>query len=767
MKLIRNARSALSRFFAEEPQKPEMNIISVARGDHISAQYDVQPYNPDALIVKKGYDTLDDMRADDQINAVMNMKKKARLSTGWEIHPASTSKADTDAAEFCKWNLERLAGTFNTNLLQILSGLDYGFSATEIIWKLNKEPGDYNGKIILDALKTRKPHHITFYQDEHGNLLEDGVAQETASGEIIRMRKDKFIIYTYQEEFDNIYGRSDYRSFYREWWIKSVILKFYAMWLERFPFPPTIGWYPPGTPDDDVDDLMDILEHLQTGTTATLPMGFTLDQLDVPSTASAAYERAIAIMNKGITRGALVPDLLGFTDSSSRGSYALGKSHFDVFLWVLRDLGFSLGTILTEQLLTPLVQYNFNADVPQFVMPSPEEDLESRSQILKVLLDGQVVDPNEEWVRDYMNVPQADQDYVGTYGERRNIYSISDALKDKVNNLQTQVRLAEVREGTAPDLTRELTQYEKAANVQFDDIDYAFEKWERDLSGIVADILHKEIGGLLPDISDYYQEKSYRKINSLKIPIKDIRDEMVSAMAEAYLTSMAMGVQEIESSLDRQLTFTDGEKIETFAITTAEDRPKPTEMLERFRERIPMTKTEWQALLVKFRSQSFTVAGQLERKIIAEIQRIIYRAIDEDWFVADLQKNIEAAGIKYTGRAWNYPPETPMQKHHTNLVFRNAISNVYNGARRDLYFDPEIDEYVPALQYSAILDSSVRESHRAMDGRIYDKSDKIWQEWFPPNGHNCRCLVVPVTANMDYTVSDPTDLTADAGFGRV
>jgi SPP1 gp7 family putative phage head morphogenesis protein len=750
MSFIQKLKTAIQVF---REDAPDLTIQSTARGDYISAQYGITPYNPDALLSKKTYTIIDEMRHDDQVRSVMTLKKFARISPGWQIQPASSAKSDAAAAEFCKWNLENLAGTFNKHLFQLMSALDYGFSVTEKNWELSKEKGTtYEGKIILSTLKTRDPQYFTFYQDIYGNLEKEGIAQEQVSGQIQRMPIDKFILYSYQEEFDNLYGRSDYRAFYREWWIKSVILKFYAMWLERFPFPPTIGWYPPGTSEADIDALEDVLEHLQTGTIATLPMGVILDQLEISATASDAYKVAIDTMNRGITRGALVPDLLGYTESGSRGSYALGKKHFDVFIWILEDLGSSISTLITEQLLTPLTQYNFDAQAPTFQMISPEEDPEVKSKILKILLDAGVVDPSEEWVRDYLNVPQKNQPYIRKFQEYR---EAPLWVEESVARLPKQ-SVSAFRETPEPFPFRTLTEYEKATMIDYSETKFFLEKWVADISEKVSDNLFKNLAQVIPQIKEYFQNKDYRSVRNLYLDTKEIETEMENQFAEVYLLSMATGVSEMENSLNQRLTFQ-----EDFA-------PTPSERLKQFIGRVPITKTEWLKLVSGFKSKAFTVAGFIESDIVDEIQRIVYKAIDEDWFITDLVKAIEQSQIQYTGKAWSLPPGTPMKKYHTNLVFRNAISDIYNGARRDLYFDPDVTDYVPALQYSAIMDERTRQTHREMDGRIYLKSDPVWQEWFPPNGHNCRCTIIPVTSNLNYVISQPVPagVKPDAGFSK-
>lgn len=48
------------------------------------------------------------------------------------------------------------------------------------------------------------------------------------------------------------------------------------------------------------------------------------------------------------------------------------------------------------------------------------------------------------------------------------------------------------------------------------------------------------------------------------------------------------------------------------------------------------------------------------------------------------------------------------------------------------------------LQYRTAKDERVREQHRILDGITLPPSDKFWDEFFPPNGWNCRCSAVQV-----------------------
>ncbi len=48
------------------------------------------------------------------------------------------------------------------------------------------------------------------------------------------------------------------------------------------------------------------------------------------------------------------------------------------------------------------------------------------------------------------------------------------------------------------------------------------------------------------------------------------------------------------------------------------------------------------------------------------------------------------------------------------------------------------------LQYRTAGDGRVRPEHAALDGVTLPPSDSFWQEFYPPNGWNCRCNVVQV-----------------------
>lgn len=72
------------------------------------------------------------------------------------------------------------------------------------------------------------------------------------------------------------------------------------------------------------------------------------------------------------------------------------------------------------------------------------------------------------------------------------------------------------------------------------------------------------------------------------------------------------------------------------------------------------------------------------------------------------------------------------------------------------------------LQYRTAADEHVRRSHRLLHNVTLPITSKFWDYYFPPNGWNCRCNVVPVRKS-DYPLSDEKKAMQDgsqATYGK-
>ena len=72
---------------------------------------------------------------------------------------------------------------------------------------------------------------------------------------------------------------------------------------------------------------------------------------------------------------------------------------------------------------------------------------------------------------------------------------------------------------------------------------------------------------------------------------------------------------------------------------------------------------------------------------------------------------------------------------------------------------------LPYLKYVTAGDERVRASHRLLDGVTRPVDDPFWDEWFPPNGWNCRCDVQQVAGGeTDVPAVLPDDKSVPPTF---
>ena len=110
------------------------------------------------------------------------------------------------------------------------------------------------------------------------------------------------------------------------------------------------------------------------------------------------------------------------------------------------------------------------------------------------------------------------------------------------------------------------------------------------------------------------------------------------------------------------------------------------------------------------------------------------------------------------------------------------VNNTYNGsylkteynfarqsslaAARWKQFEKDGNRY--NLQYRTAYDDRVRTSHRKLEGITLPPSSKFWNDYFPPNGWNCRCTVVQVRKDKypESNEQKAIDLGSQATAGR-
>lgn len=392
---------------------PPVGEVASARGTLASALGQIAPYNPDDLIGKRGYAVYDQMQKDAQVQACLTIKKLAVLSRGWEVHPASSKPHDVEVADFVRFALNEMRGSILDVLFNVLDALAKGFSVLEINYRaLEKEP--HRGRIGIASIKAKDPSTFVFDTDEFLNLkgLTRTIDASRPFDKLRMLRSlpaDKFVVYSYMPRYESPYGTSDLRAAYKHYWSKDLLTRFMNIYLEKYGSPTAKGSFRRGTPKSGQEELMRVLDKIQQQTAIVIPEDVQIELLEANRGGEAGYLQAIEFHDKQISRAILCQTLM--TDEGTRvGSFALAKVHLDVLKMCLRKLKRDLEeSVMQEQVIKRLVDYNFSVSAyPTFSLgPLEDTDVVQLSGVIEKLVSGQIVKPDEEWIRGYLGLPSA------------------------------------------------------------------------------------------------------------------------------------------------------------------------------------------------------------------------------------------------------------------------------------------------------------------------------------------------------------------------
>lgn len=392
-------------------RSPPMGELAAARGATISG---LLPYSPDDLAGRRGLEVYDRMQTDAQVKACLTVKKSAVLSKGWEIHPASDDAKDIEVADFVRFALNDMRGTIIDVLYNALDALAKGFSVMETNYRIiDRAP--YAGMIGLASIKAKDPSTFAFDLDEYANIRSLKRQGYGASNEA-DLPPEKFVVYSHMSRYESPYGTSDLRAAYRHYWSKDILIRFMNIYLEKYGSPTARGRYKRGTPKSAQEELLKVIEKIQQQTAIVIPDDVQVDLMEAARGGEAGYLQAIEFHDKQIAKAILSQTLV--VDEGVRvGSFALAKIHLDVLRMCLGKLKRDLEeSVMQEQVIRRLVDYNFTVSAyPRFTLgPLEDRDLEQLAGVVSKLVSGEVIRPDEGWIREYLGLPSS-----GIENERR------------------------------------------------------------------------------------------------------------------------------------------------------------------------------------------------------------------------------------------------------------------------------------------------------------------------------------------------------------
>lgn len=352
---------------------------------------------------------LDAMRRDSQVALGLAIVKMPVTQLGYTINCESPT-----IKNFINENIQNV---WQNLLRDSLKSIDFGFSASELVWKsatVTIDPGKNLRKtrekkmIVLEKTKSIHPETCRIRVDNKGNFV--GLNQNI-SGEIIRIPENKSFLITYDEEFGNYFGRSRMVSAYEPWYYKQITTQFLLRFTERFALPPYKVFYPKGItrfPNGDqksnADIAMTIAEGISSYGNSAVPsdrddkgnLKWDIENLDQQRLGVKPSD-LVGFWDAMILRGLLIPDS-GTTSGMDE------ETASKVFLSTIAAIVKQIEDKINKKIIWPLVQWNFPPEQRSSCRINIDDiDFMKRSEMRKLL--SKIFDISAAYIKNFGALP--------------------------------------------------------------------------------------------------------------------------------------------------------------------------------------------------------------------------------------------------------------------------------------------------------------------------------------------------------------------------
>lgn len=338
---------------------------------------------------------------DAHLYAEMSKRTRAILGFNWAIEPPSNAtpqeQADADFLSELLTDQDGLEDLF----LELLTGIGFGYAATEIEWEL--------------AGKNWLPKQFHYRPQSWFQLAPDNQNE-------LRLRKDGeqdgeplqpfgWIVHT-PHAISGYLARSGlYRVLAWPFLFKNYAIRDLAEMLEIYGLPLRIGKYPPGTPDSEKATLLRAVIGLGHAAAGIIPEAMSIEFQQAAQGSSEPFLAMNSWADAAISKAIIGGTLTAQTSEKGGGSYSLGEVHNEVRHDIATSDANQLANTLNKFLLWPLLVLNRsgNYDVrrrPRFKFDTKEtEDISKIAEaILKLVQVGLQIPAS--WVHDKTGIPE-------------------------------------------------------------------------------------------------------------------------------------------------------------------------------------------------------------------------------------------------------------------------------------------------------------------------------------------------------------------------
>jgi SPP1 gp7 family putative phage head morphogenesis protein len=762
--------------------------VAYAGISQLASSFGFARYNPDILLGRKGYGIYDQMAVDEQVQAVLKFKRDAILSRQWDFTFERDTTLSTDEqkdrVELMKQLVSQMKGSFTDSMAYIMRAMRHGFSVNEKIFDMVEIQNVAYYACV--ELRAKPPYSFYFKTDAYGNLVDFG---QNSGGQLRSLDMAKFVHYVCNPEEDCYYGRSELRAAYRSWYMKDVLIKMQALWLERM-----AGGFLTAMVDKDANPLSpqdkaaleSALANVKNLSGMLMPPGTTLTVTQA-SGEGAAFTNAIEYHDLAIAKALLVPNLLGVSNTGGKtGSYSQAQTQLEAFFWTLNADSNRLEAVLDNQLFQDLYVANFgDGQYPCFKFkPASEEFIKWVVGQWATLIGANSVittEADEAHLRTILNMPARGPDdkplqTPAQEAAAKIAAAGGDPLKPGTTsitpgggNKEPQVGANDSTEGYSrhrahtkdgKPLTCSLSAFSRASQrVAFSVIATRAEDMSADASKKISGLMAKAVGKTLTDLPEML--KNPAQVQDVVFD-KASMSKLKAACVDALGRGWDLGSRQANNEID-QARKAGGQN--SRRIFTALRGDSASGFLDANGFRMAGNLADGARAIIQQQLLQAIKSGDRPEEAASQIyQRLIDKgftdlsSVDDQTDDSDVKDALKAA-VGATTEAGTLA--------YLNTLTRTNIFESLNEARYAAFTDPNLDGFVEALEYSAILDDRTTEICQALDGYTASDDSDTWDTYRPPNHYNCRSVLVPITQVDGWDGQDDPDPSVDpqAGFG--
>lgn len=267
---------------ARLPEELTQQIAPVTRDPSVPRWASLLRPDDDTLATRggpKGVRIYEELERDPQVWACLQQRIHALVGREWYVEAGADDPASQRAADLVRAQLEQVP--FDSACAHLLRAVLLGYAVVECVWEIR------DGQVVLSDLIPRRSSRFVFDTYERLRLL---TPEAPVEGELLPDRK--FIVHRYGG-VDNPYGLGLGTRLFWPVWFKREGIRAWLQYAEKFGFPTAVGKYPPGTPEDQQDRLLQALRAMARETGIIIPQGMEVQLLEATRQSSTDLYRSL------------------------------------------------------------------------------------------------------------------------------------------------------------------------------------------------------------------------------------------------------------------------------------------------------------------------------------------------------------------------------------------------------------------------------------------------------------------------------------------